>query len=269
MSNPNVIVAGIRGRMGRQIARLVLDSEKLALSGGTVPASDSLAGDTIAMTDTRDTAHDIPVTDDLAKFDGVPDVVIDFTAPDHTMSLLETCLREKSALVIGTTGFSDEQEEKIRQAAEKIAIVKAGNMSLGINLLTLLVEQAAAALGPDYDIEIHEAHHRHKKDAPSGTALMLGEAAATGRKVSLKDQAVYAREGQTGVRPEGAIGFSVTRAGGIIGEHEVLFGAEEEIISLSHKALDRSVFARGAVTAAGWVAGREPGLYSMRDVLGL
>jgi len=269
MSNPNIIVAGIRGRMGRQIARLVLDSQQLALSGGTVRADDGLAGASISMTDADDKAHDIPVVGQLVQFDGMPDAVIDFTSPDNTVAMLDDCVSHKIAMVIGTTGFSEGQEEKIRQAAEKIAIVKAGNMSLGINLLTLLVEQAAAALGPDYDIEIHEAHHRHKKDAPSGTALMLGEAAAKGRKVSLKDKAVHAREGQTGERPEGAIGFSVTRAGGIIGEHEALFGSGEEVISLSHKALDRAVFARGAVTAAGWVTGQKPGLYSMRDVLGL
>lgn len=268
-SSPNVIVAGIRGRMGRQIALMVLHSRQLTLGGGTVRADDDLAGASISMTDADERAHDVPVTATVAEFDGMPDAVIDFTSPDNTMALLDDCLAHKIAMVIGTTGFTAEQDEKIRQAADRIAIVKAGNMSLGINLLTLLVEQAAAALGPDYDIEIHEAHHRHKKDAPSGTALMLGEAAAKGRDVSLKDKAVYTREGQTGKRPEGAIGFSVTRAGGIIGEHDVLFGAEEEIISLSHTALDRAVFARGAVTAAGWLAGREPGLYSMRDVLGL
>ncbi|GGD13996.1 4-hydroxy-tetrahydrodipicolinate reductase [Aquisalinus flavus] len=269
MSSPNVIVAGIRGRMGRQIAQLVLHSQQLTLGGGTVRADDDLAGSSISMTDADDRAQDVPVTATVAEFNGLPDAVIDFTCPDYTIALLDDCVPRKIAMVIGTTGFTPEQEDRIRQAAEKIAIVKAGNMSLGINLLTLLVEQAAAALGPGYDIEIHEAHHRHKKDAPSGTALMLGEAAARGRGVTLKDKAVYAREGQTGERPDGAIGFSVTRAGGIVGEHEVLLGSDEEVISLSHKALDRAVFARGAVTAAGWIAGREPGLYSMRDVLGL
>ena len=201
---------------------------------------------------------------------GAADVVLDFTTPAASAALAGLCAaRGGPALVIGSTGFDDSQLAAIAAASGKVAIVRAANFSLGVNMLLGLVEQAARALGPEaYDVEIFEAHHRRKVDAPSGTALMLGEAAAHGRGVPLAQVAKRARDGITGPRPAGEIGFSVLRGGGVIGEHSVTFAAEDEILTLSHSARDRSLFARGALAAARWVAGRPPGLYDMRDVLG-
>jgi 4-hydroxy-tetrahydrodipicolinate reductase len=198
------------------------------------------------------------------------DVVIDFTTPDASAALAEVCAgRGGPALIIGATGLTDAHLAAIESAALKVAIVRDANFSLGVNMLMGLVEQAARQLGPDaYDIEILESHHRRKVDAPSGTALMLGEAAAKGRKVSLKTVARRARDGITGPRPAGEIGFAVQRGGGVIGEHSVSFLAEDEALTLSHSAINRGLFARGAVVAARWVAGRPPGQYDMRDVLG-
>jgi 4-hydroxy-tetrahydrodipicolinate reductase len=197
------------------------------------------------------------------------DVVIDFTTPDASVVLAQAAAAHGGpALVIGATGLSDAQLAAIAKAAEKAAIVQTYNYSLGVNMLAGLVRQAAKALGPEYDIEVFEAHHRRKVDAPSGTALMLGEAAAEGRGVSLSNTARRTRDGITGARPEGEIGFSVMRGGGIVGDHSVSFVAEDEILTLSHSARDRSLVARGAVAAARWVAGKPPGLYDMRDVLG-
>jgi 4-hydroxy-tetrahydrodipicolinate reductase len=196
--------------------------------------------------------------------------VIDFTAPDASAALAALCAaRGGPALVLGATGFTSDQEAQIAAAAQAIAIVRSGNFSLGVNVLLGLVRQAARALpAQTYDIEIAEAHHRRKIDAPSGTALMLGQAAADGRGVTLDREAIRARDGITGPRPLGAIGFSVVRGGGIVGEHSVLFAAEDELLTLSHSARDRGLFARGAVEAALWVATRPPGLYDMQDVLG-
>jgi 4-hydroxy-tetrahydrodipicolinate reductase len=197
------------------------------------------------------------------------DVIIDFSLPAAAVGLAEAAAqRGGPALVIGPTGWEDDQLAAVAKAAARAPIVRAGNYSLGLNMLLGLVEQAARALGPDYDIEIFEAHHRRKVDAPSGTALMLGDAAARGRGVSLSNAARRARDGITGARPEGEIGFSVMRGGGIVGEHSVSFIAEDEILTLSHSARDRSLFARGALAAAHWVVGRPAGLYDMRDVLG-
>ena len=198
-------------------------------------------------------------------------VVVDFTSAAASLDLAQACAAKGGpALVIGSTGWTREEEEALRRAAETVAIVRAGNFSLGVNLLLGLVRQAARALpARDYDVEVTEAHHRRKLDAPSGTALMLGEAAAQGRTVALCDVGERARDGITGPRAPGAIGFSVVRGGGIIGEHSVLFAAEDELITLAHSARDRSLFARGALAAAVWVAGRPPGLYDMQDVLGL
>lgn len=196
-------------------------------------------------------------------------VVIDFTTPAASVALAQQAAGSGVAVVIGATGASDEQRAAIAQAAERTPIVFAGNYSLGLNMLMGLVAQAARALPAEtYDIEIFEAHHRHKVDAPSGTALMLGEAAAKGRGVSLSQVARRARDGITGERPVQEIGFAVIRGGGIVGEHSVTFAADDEILTLSHSARDRGLFARGAVAAARWVAGRAPGLYDMQDVLG-
>jgi 4-hydroxy-tetrahydrodipicolinate reductase len=198
------------------------------------------------------------------------DVVIDFTTPAASVALARAAAaRGGPALVIGSTGLSGDDIGVLGEAGRSVSIVQAGNFSLGVNMLMGLVAQAARALGPDYDIEIFEAHHRRKVDAPSGTALMLGEAAAEGRGVGLGQVKVAARDGITGARRRGDIGFSVMRGGDIVGEHSVTFAADDEILTLSHSARDRSLFARGAVTAALWAVGKPPGHYDMQDVLGL
>jgi 4-hydroxy-tetrahydrodipicolinate reductase len=218
---------------------------------------------------------DRPVADQaglvsMAEAIALSEVVIDFTVPEASVALAELAAgRGGVALVIGSTGLSLDQIRRIDQAASRIAIVRSGNYSLGVNMLLGLVEKAARSLPVDFDIEVHEAHHRRKVDAPSGTALMLGEAAARGRDLDLAKVKVAARDGLTGPRPEGAIGFSVVRGGGIIGDHSVIFAGDEEILTLSHHASDRGLFARGALAAALWVAGKPPGLYDMQDVLGL
>lgn len=198
------------------------------------------------------------------------DVVIDFTTGAASAALARlAAARGGPALVIGSTGLTEDEIATIDAAGQKVPVIRTGNFSLGVNLLTGLVAQVARKLGPDYDIEIFEAHHRRKVDAPSGTALMLGEAAAEGRGVGLGQVAQRGRDGITGARRPGDIGFSVMRGGGIIGEHSVSFVSDEEILTLSHSARDRSLFARGAVEAARWIAGKPPGLYDMQDVLEL
>ncbi len=253
-----IALAGALGRMGLALAK-TLDGRTDALVTGRFDrpgvAAEGLAPRDVALAGA--------------------DVAIDFTIPEASVALAEFAAELSSkegggpALVIGSTGFSDDQNARIAAAATKIAIVKSGNYSLGVNMLVGLVRQAAAALpARDWDVEVHEAHHKRKIDAPSGTALMLGQAAADGRGVGLGQVSDRARDGVTGPRKEGAIGFSVVRGGGIIGEHSVIFAGEEEVLTLSHSATDRGLFARGAVAAAIWVKGRPPGLYDMQDVLG-
>ena len=240
----HVGISGARGRMGRAVSA-VLD------------ARDDVV---VAARFDRGEAPDVSLCD----------VIIDFSTADASVELARACAaRGGPALVIGSTGLSPEQDAEILKAAEDIAIVRSGNFSLGVNILIGLVQHAAQRLdAADWDIEIAEAHHRRKVDAPSGTALMLGEAAAGGRGEDLSAVRNAPWDGITGPRPEGRIGFSSTRAGGIIGEHTVLFASEDEVLTLSHSALDRSLFAKGAVAAAAWVRGRKPGLYDMQDVLG-
>jgi 4-hydroxy-tetrahydrodipicolinate reductase len=198
------------------------------------------------------------------------DVIIDFSTAEASAELATACAaRGGPALVIGSTGFTPEQDAAIRAAGEKIAIVRSGNFSLGVNILIGLVEHAALRLdAADWDIEVLEAHHRRKVDAPSGTALMLGEAAAAGRGADLKNLRAPPRDGVQGIRETGSIGFAAVRAGGIVGEHTVMFASDDEVLTLSHSAIDRSLFAKGAVAAAAWVRSRKPGLYDMQDVLG-
>ncbi|UCI24986.1 4-hydroxy-tetrahydrodipicolinate reductase [Mesorhizobium sp. B2-8-5] len=248
-----IAVAGALGRMGRQMAQTVAADPRLQLV-----ARFHRPGSTDQGLLERDEA--------LA----LADVVVDFTTPAASAELAKACAaRGGPALVIGSTGFDGAELEAIADAAKKIAVVRSGSYSLGLNVLTGLVEQAASALGAeDCDVEILEAHHRMKVDAPSGTALMLGEAAARGRGVELDDAAQRTRDGHVGPRPTGEIGFAVVRGGSIVGEHSVSFLTEGETLTLSHAAGDRSMFARGAIAAALWVAGRPPGEYDMRDVLG-
>lgn len=210
------------------------------------------------------------LSDSAQKAAASADVWIDFTTPQASLEALDLLkLTKVKAAIVGTTGLSPQQEQQVAEHAKRIAIVRDRNFSLGVNLMIGLVEQVAARLGADWDIEITEAHHRRKVDAPSGTALMIGEAAARGRGKSLLDLRVPPHDGQTGPRKEGSIAFSVIRGGGIIGDHEAAFISDEEILSISHRALDRAIFAKGALTAAKWAVDQKPGLYTMRDVLGL
>jgi 4-hydroxy-tetrahydrodipicolinate reductase len=249
-----IAIAGALGRMGQAIATAVASRDDLVIA---------------ARFDRPDATGDGLVSQDEAL--GLCDVVIDFTTPEASVALAQACAaRGGPALVVGATGISDNQIALLKAASAKVAMVQTGNFSLGVNMLVGLVAQAAKALGPDaYDIEVFEAHHKHKVDAPSGTALMLGRAAAEGRGADLDKVAVRARDGITGARRTGDIGFSVMRGGGIIGEHSVSFVAGDEIVTISHSARDRSLFARGAVEAARWVAGRPAGHYDMQDVLGM
>ena len=251
-------VAGALGRMGRAVAAAVD-----ARPGLTLSALFDHVGAEGALVDGRALVSREQALERC-------DILIDFTIGSASAQLAGVAAaRGGPALVIGSTGLSEDDQAKVEAAAKRIAIVKSGNFSLGVNVLIGLVAQAAAALpAKDYDIEIFEAHHRRKIDAPSGTALMLGEAAAAGRRAPLKSLEDRARDGLTGPRREGAIGFAVSRGGGIVGEHSVLFAAEDEILTLSHSARDRSLFARGAVEAAAWLDGKPAGLYDMQDVLG-
>ena len=209
------------------------------------------------------------ISDDPAALFETIDGIIDFTVPSATLSLVGHSARAGIVHVIGTTGIDAAGEEKIRAAAKTARIVKSGNMSLGVNILASLVRRAAAALGEEFDIEILEMHHRHKIDAPSGTALMLGQAAAAGRNLDLSQRSVRSRDGHTGARPVGDIGFAALRGGSVVGDHTVMFAGPSERIELSHKAEARDLFAYGAVKAALWARGQKPGFYSMTDVLGL
>ncbi|WP_192181395.1 4-hydroxy-tetrahydrodipicolinate reductase [Mesorhizobium amorphae] len=248
-----IAIAGALGRMGRQMVEAIEADPRLALAACF--HRPGVAGEGLVSRD-----------DALAA----ADVVIDFTTPAASAELAETCAaRGGPALVIGSTGFNDGQLAAIAAAAKTIAIVRSGSYSLGLNMLVGLVEQAASALDPDdWDVELFEAHHRHKVDAPSGTALMLGEAAARGRGIELDVVARRVRDGIIGPRPQGEIGFAVVRGGSIVGEHSISFCTEGEVVTLSHSVGDRIMFARGAIAAALWVAGRPPGQYDMRDVLG-
>ncbi len=264
-----LVVVGAGGRMGQTLVRAIHAAGGVVLSGAI-----EREGATALGRDAGELAGVGPlgviVSDDplpaFAKADGV----LDFTAPAATVTFAAYAAQAHIVHVIGTTGCAAQDDARIRAAARHTAIVKSGNMSLGVNLLAVLVERAAAALdAADWDIEVLEMHHRHKVDAPSGTALLLAEAAAKGRGVALGDTSVRVRDGHTGPRPQGAIGFATLRGGSVIGDHCVLFAGAGEMVEIRHQALDRSLFASGAVKAALWARDRKPGLYSMRDVLGL
>lgn len=263
-----IAVAGIAGKMGTIIARLVIESPDLELAGATEVAGNGAIGKTPQDALGLKCAS-FKIESDVAKAVKGADVFIDFTSPEASSLAAEICSASGVACVIGTTGLSPAQTERLTNAAKNIPIVYAPNMSLGVNLLKKLVEQAAAALGEDYDIEIVEAHHNMKADAPSGTALLLAKAAAAARGLNYDSAAVYGREGKTGARPKNQIGVMTLRGGDIVGEHTVLFAGPGERIELIHRAHTRETFARGALRAARWVAGKPPKLYSMADVLGL
>jgi len=268
MPTSSILVAGAGGRMGKTIVAAVLRARGLTLAGGFERPGGPDIGKDIGVLAGLD-AIGLSVEEEALSGLKRAAALIDFTAPAASVDNARAAAGAGVAHIIGTTGFSSDQEAEISLLAGKIPIVKSGNMSLGVCLLMALVEDAARVLSDDYDIEIFEAHHRAKVDAPSGTALMLGAAAARGRGVKLSDKAAGMAEIRKGARQAGEIGFSVMRGGGIVGDHRVSFASEQEVITLSHSAIDRSLFARGAVAAAKWAIGKPPGLYSMRDVLGL
>jgi 4-hydroxy-tetrahydrodipicolinate reductase len=214
-------------------------------------------------------ATGVMVSDDPLPALANTDVLLDFTAPPATLAYADLAAQARIVHIVGTTGLGPESEEPLKAAARHCRIVRSGNFSLGVNLLAGLLRRAAAVLGPDYDIEIVEMHHRHKVDAPSGTALLLGRAAAQGRGIDLADHSVRVRDGHTGARPPGAIGFATLRGGSVVGDHVAILAGEGERIELAHRAESRDIFARGAIRAALWAFDKKPGLYDMADVLGL
>lgn len=264
-----LVVVGAGGRMGQALIRAIHENPHTHLAGAIEREGSPMLGCDATENAGLGKSGILITADSLAAFVKAAGV-LDFTAPAASTAFAALAAQARIVHVIGTTGFSEVDEEKILAAARHATIIKSGNMSLGVNLLSALVEQAARALSPEtFDIEILEMHHKHKVDAPSGTALLLGEAAAAGREISLAEQSVRVRDGITGPREAGTIGFATLRGGSVIGDHSVIMAGESERITLSHYAQDRSVFARGAVSAALWGHGKKPGLYSMRDVLGL
>ncbi|WP_102868154.1 4-hydroxy-tetrahydrodipicolinate reductase [Pseudovibrio exalbescens] len=268
MGDMRLVVVGAAGRMGRTLIRTVTEMEGAVVTGALEREGSAFLGqDAGALAQCG--ALNVPLTSDVETAFADADGILDFTAPQATLDFAKVAARKGLVHVIGTTGMTSQDVEALTNASETARIVKSGNMSLGVNLLAGLVKKAAAALDADFDIEVLEMHHRYKVDAPSGTALLLGEAAAQGREINLETQSVRTRDGITGERNRGDIGFATLRGGSVVGEHTVMFAGEGERIELSHIATDRQIFARGAVKAALWAAKREPGLYSMADVLGL
>ncbi|APG83001.1 dihydrodipicolinate reductase DapB [Sinorhizobium americanum CCGM7] len=264
-----LVVVGAAGRMGQTLIRIVHQTAGVRLHAAIERSNSPFLG--------RDAGElaglgpiGVPVTDKPLEVFVEAEGVLDFTAPAASVEFAGLAAQARIVHIVGTTGCSADDEAKIRAAARHARVVKSGNMSLGVNLLGVLTEKAARALGPaDWDIEVVEMHHKHKVDAPSGTALLIGEAAAKGRGIDLADHSVRVRDGHTGPRPQGTIGFATLRGGSVIGEHSVILAGEGELVTLSHSATDRSIFARGAVTAALWARSQKPGFYSMLDVLGL
>lgn len=268
MSGMKIAVLGASGRMGQMLIRAVDEAEKATLFA----VSERLGHDWIGLDLGQamgGTARNVIVQDDPLEVFAKAEAVIDFTSPDASAEHAALAAQARCVHVIGTTGFDETHLAKIAAAARHTTIIRAGNMSLGVNLLTELTRKVARSLDEDWDIEIVEAHHKHKVDAPSGTALMLGEAAADGRGVVLKDVADRGRDGITGERKKGDIGFTAIRGGDVVGEHDVIFAAAGERIVIRHLATDRMIFARGAIKAALWGKDRKPGEYAMTDVLGL
>ena len=267
MTELRIGVTGAAGRMGTTLVRQVQATDGCAIAGAIErPGHDAVGRDAgeVAGLD----ALGVPIGDDPVELFAKVDAVLEFTAPDATVEHAGLAAQGKTVHVIGTTGLNSDHEKALAMAARHTAIVRAPNMSVAVNLMLALTERIAGVLGEDYDIEIVEMHHRHKVDAPSGTALGLGEAAAKGRGVSLDDVVQRARNGHTGARRAGDIGFAVLRGGDVVGEHKVVFAGDGERFEIAHKATGRQIFARGAVHAALWAHGKPPGLYSMKDVLG-
>ncbi|MDE3238102.1 MAG: 4-hydroxy-tetrahydrodipicolinate reductase [Paracoccaceae bacterium] len=265
---PGIVITGASGRMGQMLVRTVTASDRARLVGCVERAGHAWIGKDIGEA-MGGAALGVTVTDDALEAFAKAQAVIDFTAPEATLDFAALAAQARTVHVIGTTGFTAEQIARLEPAARHAVIVRAGNMSLGVNLLVQLTRKVAQALDADFDIEVVEAHHRMKVDAPSGTALMLGEAAAEGRGVSLDEVSDRGRDGITGARQRGHIGFASIRGGDVVGEHDVIFAADGERIVLRHIATDRAIFARGALKAALWGQDKAPGQYDMMDVLGL
>ncbi|CCG09002.1 4-hydroxy-tetrahydrodipicolinate reductase [Pararhodospirillum photometricum] len=261
-------IVGCAGRMGRMLVKETLATPGAELAGGIERAGSPAVGIDLGVL-AEGTMVGVVATDSAADLFAVSDVVIDFSTPGATVAHAALAAKSDTALVIGTTGMGPADLAVLHAAAAEVPIVFSPNMSVGVTLLTALTERVAAILGEDYDIEIVEMHHRHKVDAPSGTALGLGRAAAAGRGISLEAMSTRVRDGHTGPRVPGSIGFATLRGGDVVGDHSVIFAAEGERVELTHKASSRAVFAKGAVRAALWCEGRPAGLWTMRDVLGL
>jgi 4-hydroxy-tetrahydrodipicolinate reductase len=268
MDTIRVAVMGAAGRMGRELVRAVHAAPQCALAAAIEMKGSIALGQDAGLLAGLGKVGTV-ITDDPLEAVARVDAILDFTIPKASVEVAGLAANARIVHVLGTTGFGEADEAAIAAAARHAVIVKQGNMSLGVNLLAALTAKVAEALDEDFDIEIMEMHHRHKVDAPSGTALMLGEAAADGRGVALKDKAVRVRDGHTGERRRGDIGFATLRGGSVVGEHTVIFAADGERIELTHRAADRGIFARGAVKAAVWGRGKKPGLYTMADVLGI
>jgi 4-hydroxy-tetrahydrodipicolinate reductase len=262
-------ITGAAGRMGRTLIEAIgLAGDSMTLAAAIErPESTLLGADSGELSGQG--RNGIPVVGSLDEVIDAIDVLIDFTVPAATLANVQLCVERGVAIVIGTTGFTPEQQADIDAAALKVPVCKASNFSTGVNLCFKLLDMAARVLGDDVDIEVYEAHHRHKIDAPSGTALSMGQVVADALDRDLQKVAVYGREGQTGARERETIGFATVRAGDIVGDHTVTFAADGERVEITHKASSRMSFARGAVRAAGWLADQEPALYDMQDVLGL
>ena len=268
MADMRLIVAGAGGRMGRTLVKAIAETKGLTLAGALENAGSPLIGQDAGLLAGLG-GNGIKLSADAAPFMDKADGIIDFTAPAASIACAEFAARAGKVHIIGTTGLSTADDEKIAAAAARAVIVKSGNMSLGVNLLAALVKRVSKTLDNAFDIEILEMHHNQKVDAPSGTALLLGRAAAEGRGVDLNKASVRSRDGHTGARKPGDIGFATLRGGTVVGEHTVMFAGPAERLELTHKANDRMIFARGALHAALWARTQKPGLYSMADVLGL
>jgi 4-hydroxy-tetrahydrodipicolinate reductase len=268
MADMRLIVAGAGGRMGRTLVRAIAETAGLTLTGAVEASGAPVIGQDAGVLAGLP-ANGVKVGTDLKPLLVEADGLIDFTVPPATVACVALTAERGAVHIIGTTGFSADEEKTIAEAARRAVIVKSGNMSLGVNLLAALVKQVAQKLDDDFDIEIVEMHHNKKIDAPSGTALMFGRAAADGRGVNLEQRSQRGRDGLTGARGRGDIGFASLRGGTVVGEHSVIFAGPAERVELVHRAEDRMIFARGAVKAALWARGQKPGLYSMADVLGL
>ena len=268
MAEMRLVVAGAGGRMGRTLVKAIAEAKGFALSGALEDARSPLIGwDSGTLSGLPE--NGVKLVGDAGPLLEQADGIVDFTAPAATVAFAALAAKAGKVHIIGTTGLSAGDEARIKDAAKTAVIVKSGNMSLGVNLLAALTRRVAKTLDDSFDIEILEMHHNQKVDAPSGTALMLGRAAAEGRGIDLDKHAVRSRDGHTGVRKPGDIGFAALRGGSVVGEHTVIFAGPAERVELVHKAEDRMIFARGALRAALWARGQKPGLYSMADVLGL